>query len=159
MRRIIFIINLLILNFACFGQDTLENKSSIFFDGVHLEKPKYNFQWSFQINDIPEEKFINYQVDKKSIGVWTHIKFDSIFFNEFLLKRVIVKTTKKKGEEKLKMREFIGIVDFKTLAKMTTFFNYNWKGWIFYPKENPLYRFRFHKDKKEGFIVIERHSI
>lgn len=89
------------------------------------------------------------------MSAWTHIKVDSAFLNEFLLNRVIIKVTKKKNEDKLKMREFIGIVDFETLNKMAAFFNYHWQGWIFYPKENPLYKFRLYKDKKEGGIVID----
>ncbi|MBL0145412.1 MAG: hypothetical protein IPP48_06295 [Chitinophagaceae bacterium] len=83
------------------------------------------------------------------MSVWAHIKFDSVFFNEFLFKRVIVKGTKKKSDDKFKMREFIGIVDFATLDKMVAFFNYTWKGWVVFPKENPLYKFRLFKNKKK----------
>jgi len=156
MRHLsLFISLLLTLNTECFSQDSVENKSSIFLNGVQLEKPNYNFEWSFKIDDIPKEKFTNYQVDKKSMSAWTHIKFDSVFFNGFLFKHVIVKVTKKKDDDKFRMREFIGIVDVETLDKMVAFFNYKWKGWISYPKGTPLYLFRFFKDKKEVGIVID----
>ena len=157
MKHLLANIGLLFtFNTLCFSQDSVENKKFLFVNGVQLEKPNYNFKWSFHINDIPTEKFINYQVDKMTMKTWTLIKFDSVLFNQFLFKRVIVKATKRKSDDKFNMREFIGIVDFETLEKMATYFDYDWKGWVFYPKQNPLYKLRLYKDKNEGAIIIDR---
>lgn len=157
MRHLSLLIGLFFTwHIQCFSQDSVKNERSLFLHGVQLEKPDYNFTWSFKIDDIPKEKFTRYQVNKKGMSARTHITFDSIFFNGFLFRKVIVKVTKKKKDDAYNMREFIGIVDFETLDKMTSFFSYNGQGWIFYSKENYLYRFRLFRHKTEGGIVIDR---
>ena len=56
------------------------------------------------------------------------------------------------------MNGFVGIVDLETINKMAVFFNYRWesRGWMNYPIENPLYKIRPYKNKKEGAILIAR---
>lgn len=156
MKHQLLIIIFLAIQVICFSQNNLINNKSIFLDGVRLEKPNYNFQWSFQLNDIPKEKFQNYRFHRKGMSEWAHIKFDSVLFlNKFLLSRVIVKVIKTKKDNEFKMKEFIGIVDFATLNKIETFFNYKWNGWIIYPSENPLYKFKLYRNKSEGAILID----
>ncbi|MBP6430867.1 MAG: hypothetical protein KA319_03790 [Ferruginibacter sp.] len=161
MKYHLFSISLfLILNSVCLSQNNTESNRAIFLNGVQFEKPDYNFKFNFKIEDIPKNRFLNYKVHKKGIGGgWTHIEFDSVYLNGFLLTHVIVKSTKRKNHETYLIKEFVGFIDFETRNKMAAYFGYDRKGWMYYPKEKPSYKFFLYKDKRMASIVLQPFKI
>ena len=142
---------------CCLCQKNISKNDSLFLNGFSLADPKYTFQWNFQLNNIPKEKFKNFRIERKGSTV-VHVKFDSALFGDaILLNHVIIKGKNKKNKDDFTTYEFIGLTDYETINKLALHFDYNWNGWIFYPKEKPLYKFRLAKDKQNIWgIVIDK---
>lgn len=153
------IIFFIAIHLNCFSQNNVEINRPKFLNGIQLENPDYKFQWEFEMERFPKDKFLNLKIKKQKISVWTTITFDSaIFLNNYLLSKCYISIRSKKNDSIFKMQEFGAIVDSETINKMATFFNFNFDvgGWIFYPKENPFYKLRLYKNKKLAAIVINR---
>ncbi len=151
---ITFIFSLFVLQ--SFSQKVSRQNDSLFVNGIKISNPEYTFKWEFLLSDIPSDKLQNFKLKKRSKRN-LEIRFDSaLFFNNLIFENVIIKCQYRKSDNLYIIKEFIGMVDLITVEKLSPYFDVKYLGWVSYPKEEPLYRFRLDKNKSLGTIVIDR---
>jgi hypothetical protein len=160
---LLFLISLILLKSSIIAQNRLRLNDSLFINGISLTKPNHIFQWKV-LEDYSLEKSIpDVIITKKENRRFIRFKFDSaLFLSNIWLDHVGVWYIKRKKEKILKMTGFMGLVNNENLEKLSKIFEYNWKngGWIFYPKENPIYHFKLYKVKGGGGAIgINIHKL
>jgi hypothetical protein len=158
---LLILISFILLKSSTIAQNRVRLNDSLFINGIPLMKPNHIFKWKV-LEDYSFEKSIqDVIINKKVYNRAIRFKFDSaLFLSNIWLDHLVVWYSKKNKEKVLKMTSFSALINDENLEKLTKIFEYNLNtgGWIFYPKQNPIYHFKLYKIKGGGGAIgIYKH--